>query len=63
MVVHAEWWNDSNGQVMSGDLLKKALVEKLNGSLSKCTQGTLEDSVDRDRWRKVVEAAKVLREP
>jgi hypothetical protein len=29
--------------------------------INKCAQGlTLEDSIDRDRWKKLIEAAKVL---
>jgi len=57
--------------------LKKALVGKLNrkrprgrwvdrikNDLIKCTQKiTIVDGVDRDRWRNIVEATKVLQGP
>jgi hypothetical protein len=34
---------------------------KANEDINKCAQElTLEDSIDRDRWKKVVKAAKVL---
>ncbi|XP_050053485.1 uncharacterized protein LOC126549097 [Aphis gossypii] len=36
-------------------------IDRIKEDIDKCAQGlTLEDSVDRDSWRKVVEAAKVL---
>jgi hypothetical protein len=36
-------------------------IDRVNEDINKCAQGlTLEDSIDRDRWKKVVEAAKVL---
>jgi len=39
-------------------------TDRVNDDLNKCTQGvTIADSVDRDRRRNVVEAAKVLQGP
>jgi hypothetical protein len=36
-------------------------TDRVNGDLNKCTQGmTIADSVDRVRWKNVVEATKVL---
>lgn len=36
-------------------------IDRINDDLNKCNQGvTVADSVDRDRWRNVVEAVKVL---
>jgi len=36
-------------------------IDRVKEDINKCAQGlTLEDSIDRDNWKKVVEAAKVL---
>jgi len=39
-------------------------VDRVNDDLNKCAQGaTVTDSMDKDRWRNVVQAAKVLQGP
>jgi hypothetical protein len=39
-------------------------IDRVNEDLNKCTRGlTIEDSDDRQSWKKVVEAAEVLQGP